>query len=131
MTPKEISQLLAMIAMGDMRKVDKAVVRYWEAILPGWLTFELARDALIEHRRSSTDYLQPAHLVAIGERMRAELAGQARRIEDDERLALTGSAPVVPLAQVELPAEHREFLARLWAKDRARRGGKPTRVGKS
>jgi hypothetical protein len=81
--------------------------------------------------RSSTDYLQPAHLVAIGERMRAELAGQARRIEDDERLALTGSAPVVPLAQVELPAEHREFLARLWAKDRARRGGKPTRVGKS
>lgn len=89
MTIDEIARLVSRIAITDNRTVDKTTLRDWEEILPDWLTYEQAMRAVIQHRRTSTEYLLPAHVVAIAESnappsIKARLALPANAITLDE-----------------------------------------------
>lgn len=58
MTPAEAQVLLSMAAAFDNRKPDADTARAWSAVLDG-LRFDDCRDALIEHYKTSTEYLMP------------------------------------------------------------------------
>ncbi|CRK59046.1 hypothetical protein [Alloactinosynnema sp. L-07] len=65
MTEDEVIDLLTLVAAGDRRTVGHADVEVWLGVAEddGW-TFPRARRALREHRRTSTDWVTPAHLCA-------------------------------------------------------------------
>lgn len=63
MQPVETAALLSLIALVDRRVVDEATVRHWHDLV-GDLDFDDACDAVRAHRRGSTDWLQPAHVIA-------------------------------------------------------------------
>ncbi|VDG77331.1 Uncharacterised protein [Actinobaculum suis] len=68
--------ILAYAAAVDNRQVSREAILAWASALPDWLTADLARAAIDEHRRTSTEYLQPAHIVSL-----------ARTYRDEERRA--------------------------------------------
>lgn len=68
MQTREVARMLSLIAMGDNRVSDRTAVIYWEQILPEWVTYQIAERAVIEHRRTTTDYLEPAHIIALAEK---------------------------------------------------------------
>jgi len=69
--PSQTAKLLAKAQLVDNRTVDAMTVAAWHEIV-GPLDFDDAMTALTEHRRASTDYLMPAHIVAGVKRIRAE-----------------------------------------------------------
>jgi hypothetical protein len=73
MTPRECSELLTYASIIDNRTVAPETVNAWMEIV-GHLDVTLARQAIIQHRRESTDYLLPAHVVK-----NARRAQEARR----------------------------------------------------
>lgn len=77
MTPAEAQVLLGMASTFDNRKVDETgdAARAWAAALDG-LRFEDCRLAIIDHFKTSTEYLMPAMIRVAVRRMRAS------RIED-------------------------------------------------
>lgn len=89
MNSAEMWELLTVASIIDHRTVDDAMVAAWlEAI--GDLTYEEARRALAVHRRTSTEYLLPAHLWRIAEAEPVpEFDATAARLER-ERRALNG-----------------------------------------
>lgn len=68
----EVGRLVTRIAITDNRTIDTTTILDWEEILPEWLPFDLAMQAIIVHRRTSTEYLQPAHVIAIAETLMEE-----------------------------------------------------------
>lgn len=62
MTPRECSELLTYASIIDNRTVAPETVNAWWEIV-GHLDVALARDAIIQHRRESTEYLMPAHVI--------------------------------------------------------------------
>lgn len=68
MQTREIGRVLSLIAMGDNRVSDRTAITYWEQILPEWVTYQMAERAVIEHRRTTTEYLEPAHVIALAEK---------------------------------------------------------------
>ena len=60
----EIGNFLGRVALGDNRDVGPAHILHWEELLPADLPYTDAIQALLHHRRTSTDYLQPAHIIA-------------------------------------------------------------------
>lgn len=95
MTIDECAKLLAKVQLVDNREVTRLVILEWFDLI-GDLDFAAAVDAVREHRRSSTEYLQPAHIVAIAavpesryESIDAELLERSKR----EVLAAHGTTP--------------------------------------
>lgn len=74
MNREEAAQLLGLIALGDNRQISHETVAYWHGLLPD-IRLEDATQAVAIHRRESTAYLQPAHIVEL---VRAE---RRRRID--------------------------------------------------
>lgn len=62
MTKLEVARLLTIASMVDNRTVAPETVEAWWEVI-GHLDFEPARLALVQHRRDSTEYLLPAHIV--------------------------------------------------------------------
>lgn len=67
MKKSQVAALLGLIAIVDRRTVGETDVEMWAELLPDEMTFEDARAAMIEHRRHSTEWLQPAHIVTLTE----------------------------------------------------------------
>ena len=76
MTPAEAQALLSMAAAFDNRKPDPDAARAWAAALDG-LRFEDCRVALIEHYKTSTDYLMPVLIRTAVKRIRAKRIAEA------------------------------------------------------
>lgn len=74
MNREEAAQLLGLIALGDNRQISHETVAYWHGLLPD-IRLDDATQAVAIHRRESTAYLQPAHIVEL---VRAE---RRRRID--------------------------------------------------
>lgn len=91
-------KLLALAATVDNRHVTPEQVAGWSAAI-GHLPYEACVEALWEHRRSSTEYLQPAHiaaLVAVG-RPVDDLAAERAALESF--CAYTGASREVAAAR--------------------------------
>jgi hypothetical protein len=69
MTVDECKQVVAKIQLGDNRQVDRLVILEWFETV-GFLQFEDARTAVTLHRQESTDYLQPAHIIRLANRVK-------------------------------------------------------------
>lgn len=102
MTPAEAQVLLSMASAFDNRKPDPDAARAWSAVLDD-LRFEDCRDALIEHYKTSTDYLMPVMIRTAVRRIRSK------------RIALVGD--LIP------PAGLSEPESRQWLRDAKRRIG--------
>jgi hypothetical protein len=99
MTPAEAQVLLSMCATVDNRKPDEDAARAWAAMLDG-LRFDDCRIAVVEHYKTSTDWLMPAKVRADVKRIRA------KRIAEHP--------PVTPPADLEdYAAWHREIYGRI------------------
>jgi hypothetical protein len=61
MNRAETAELLSLAASYDRRTIGEADVHAWHAAL-GHYEFDDCRDALIEHYRSSTEWVLPAHI---------------------------------------------------------------------
>ena len=83
MNKQDCAKVLTKIQLGDNRQVTSLVLEEWFDTI-GNLAFEDAIEAVRLHRRESTDYLVPAHIVAI-----------VRRIGIDriQRSAIEGKKP--------------------------------------
>jgi hypothetical protein len=71
MTIDELKRVLAKIQLGDNRQVDALVVREWFDTI-GYLPFVESIEAVTLHRRESTAYLLPAHIITNVKRIRAD-----------------------------------------------------------
>lgn len=69
MTRSQTARLLAKAQLIDNRTVDEMTVEAWHEIV-GHLDYDDAMEALTEHRRTSTLYLQPAHIIEGVKRLR-------------------------------------------------------------
>ncbi len=69
---EQTAKLLARIKIGDNRTVNDEVTMDWFHALDGQVTFVDAINAVSLHRRESTDYLQPAHIVRLAKRLRED-----------------------------------------------------------
>lgn len=70
MQRSQTAKLLAKAALVDNRTVDAMTVEAWHEAI-GHLDYDDAMAALTEHRRTSTEYLQPAHITAGVKKIRA------------------------------------------------------------
>lgn len=61
MNRPEMARLLAKIQLGDRRQVTDLVVDDWMETI-GHLNYPDAYNAVVTHRRESTEYLQPGHI---------------------------------------------------------------------
>ena len=109
MTPDETAALLAYIAVIDNRRVDQVVIGHWQELV-GDLDVRDCREAVIEHRKTSTEYLQPAHV----RRAAIRLAARRRAME---RPAITAPAAFqrTPDQQAYVEAKAAELRAQLAA----------------
>lgn len=57
----EVARLLAKIQLGDRRQVTDLVIDDWFETI-GHLDYPDAYQAVVNHRRTSTEYLMPAHI---------------------------------------------------------------------
>jgi len=71
MTPAEAQVLLSMASAYDNRKPDPDAAKAWAAALDD-LRFEDCRAAVIEHYKTSTEWLMPAMVRATVKRIRAK-----------------------------------------------------------
>lgn len=69
MTVDECKQVVAKIQLGDNRQVDRLVIMEWFDTI-GFLNFEDAIQGVKLHRQESTDYLQPAHIIRLANRVK-------------------------------------------------------------
>jgi hypothetical protein len=63
MKRSDVGRLLMAIAATDNRTVGMLDIDTWHAILPAHLSLEDAHAALIHHRQTSTEWLQPKHII--------------------------------------------------------------------
>ena len=66
---QQTAQLLALIKVGDNRTVDRTVIAAWHDLVHD-LPLDDALEAVRAHRRESTDYLLPAHVIGGVKRIR-------------------------------------------------------------
>ena len=80
MSPADVTRLLAIISTFDNRRVEESTIAAWSAVFDGtpW-TLAQAREAVVRHVRTSTDYLQPAHVIAGARIVRDEEEREERR----------------------------------------------------
>jgi hypothetical protein len=80
----DTAKLLALVAAIDSRIIEEATIITWHQILAD-VTFSDAHAAVIEHKRESVDYLQPAHIVQRAQVM-ADRRAQAQHLELERAL---------------------------------------------
>lgn len=102
MTPAEAQVLLSMAAAFDNRRPDPDAARAWSAALDG-LRFDDCRDALIEHYKTSTDYLMPVLIRTAVRRIRSKRIAEAG--------ALTPPPDLTPVETNRWLAEARSQIA--------------------
>lgn len=85
----EMKRLLAKISLGDNRQVDQLVIDDWMETI-GFLDYRDAYQAVVAHRRESTEYLMPAHVKAGSARVRS-----AREVEESRQRAMRPLEPSV------------------------------------
>ena len=88
----ETARLLSKAALIDSRTFDQHTVAAWQEVLAD-VDYRLALDALTLHRRESTEWVTPAHIIAGVRKVKAARSAQARRaaaIESAQRPALEG-----------------------------------------
>jgi len=71
MSPAEAQMLLSMCSTVDNRKPDADAAKAWAAMLND-LRFEDCRHAVVEHYKTSTDWLMPAKVRADVKRIRSK-----------------------------------------------------------
>lgn len=81
----EASRLLAKVSGNDGRQVGESTVLAWQETLAD-VPYPDAMAAVSVHYRESTDFLMPAHLVALVTRLRTERRQAERDQGHDERL---------------------------------------------
>lgn len=90
MKRSEIATFLGMVAATDRRTVGDLDVQTWQVILPDDITLNEAQAALIHHRKTCTDWLEPKHIVDLVDLIRRDHLDPERR----ERLRRAGVPPV-------------------------------------
>jgi hypothetical protein len=65
----ETARILAKAQLVDNRQITELVIKEWHEVI-GHLFYEDAYNAVTEHRRTSTEYLLPGHVVAGARRAR-------------------------------------------------------------
>lgn len=81
---------LGMVAATDRRTIGDLDVDTWFAILPEDITLTEAQTALIHHRKTCTDWLEPKHIVDLVKLIRTDHIDPERR----ERLRRAGDPPI-------------------------------------
>lgn len=71
MNEPETRMILSQASGIDNRKITDAAIIMWHAAFTGF-TYEEVKWALLEHVKTSTEYLAPAHLIEIIHTKRAE-----------------------------------------------------------
>lgn len=105
MNVQQTAAVLGLIALVDNRSLDAAVISHWHDLI-GRLDYDDACDAVREHRKTSPDYLQPAHVIAGARRV------AARRTARDQPREITG-----PPAFARTP-EQQAYVERMAARTR-------------
>lgn len=105
---EQTSQLLAKAALVDNRKATDEVILVWAEALRH-IPFDAGMWALNRHRATSTDWVQPAHIVAGAREYRKWFAQQ-----QSKQRAIAAAPPRVEPP----PAWVREWLDGLKAKDK-------------
>lgn len=105
MNRAETSDLLALIARYDNRRIDDATVIAWHAVL-GDLPFNDCVIATTRHFSESTDYLMPVHIVRGAREVERERVRAER-----ERLAIESAPETDPRPLSDRSPEIREFVA--------------------
>lgn len=109
--------LLAEAAVIDHRVVTEETVSEWLQIVPEDVTVAEARGALLTHRRESSEYLVPAHIVAGVRALRSQ--GEAPGLAA-ERAALADFCAYTGISREVAAARWNDHGWRLSAIDRAR-----------
>lgn len=110
---QQTAQLLALIRIGDNRTVDRTVVAAWHDLVHD-LPLDDALEAVRAHRRESTDYLLPAHVIAGVKRIRgARLAAAPPPLPDvdPDDVAAYQARRRQMLAEIASPTSHRQIGA--------------------
>lgn len=113
MDVQQTAQLVALVQIGDNRRVDRAVVAAWHDLVHD-LPLEDALDAVRAHRRESTDYLLPAHVIAGVKRIRkARLDAVPPPLPDvdPDDVAAYQARRKQMLAEIASPSNHRQIGA--------------------
>lgn len=82
MKKSEVGQLLTAIATTDNRTIGMLDIDTWNAILPADMPLDAALAAVVNHRRTSTEWLMPKHII--------DAVAAVRR----ERLTRAGTPPI-------------------------------------
>jgi len=131
---RQTGQLLVRASVVDNRRVEEETIHAWHEVLAD-VDYTDAVDALLEHRRTSTEYLLPAHItrilatrrrtstlrpatpieaaadecdIHVGYPLIAGACLQCDRYPDDrDHYELTGERPaMLPLAELEQIGRH-------------------------
>ncbi len=88
MTEAETRMILSQVSAVDNRRLTDAVVMMWFTIFAGYSYGEV-KWAALQHFRTSTEYLMPAHLVEIINLKRSEyrMMNPSARIDKDDWLS--------------------------------------------
>ncbi len=108
---QQTAQLVALIQIGDNRRVDRAVIAAWHDLVQD-LPLDDALEAVRVHRRESTDYLLPAHVIAGVKRLRgARLAAAEPPMPDvdPDDVAAYQARRRQMLAEIASPSNHRQI----------------------
>ena len=76
MKPTEAAALLTVAAAFDNRKPDPDAAKAWSLALDGY-RFEDCRDVIVQHYRTTGDWLMPHHVLTAVKRMRAKRLHEA------------------------------------------------------
>lgn len=98
MNKQEVAAVVAKVKLGDNREVNELVLMEWFDTI-GHLDVRDAIEAVTMHRRESTAYLMPAHIIA-----------NVRRIKESRPLPeieYNGDPPPAPLNMKELTEAYR------------------------
>jgi hypothetical protein len=76
MTPAEAAALLAVAAAFDNRRPDADAAQAWSLALHGY-RFEDCRDVIVQHYRTTGDWLMPHHVLTAVKKMRTKRLDEA------------------------------------------------------
>ena len=102
MEKSETAKILAKAALIDNRRIDRETVEAWHEVI-GHVPYDIAMAALTIHRRSSSEYLLPAHIIS-----NLRKAREVHAIETNRMRALD---PPKPEPRTKMPAWFREAIA--------------------
>jgi len=105
---REVANVLARVQLGDNRTTDEVVLRSWIQEI-GDLDFQDAVEAVVLHRRESTDWLMPAHVRA---NVKLIWARRERLLDRDASVARAAlPAPVSSFDRAAFDAETERWVA--------------------